>query len=217
MNGTDIEKQPDQFWQEIPYNKNSVSGDKNPAYEHGGKFSPYSKKFIKYQTGEADYKFGEEEGRRVWEDRQIRWQATMNAKSDEEKADINLRKIWRGCNVSRIERQLLGDLRAYNGDVGGQIRVRGQTSWVVGDIHYQNKIIEFNGDFWHANPKKYDADDIIYRNQTAAFIWAKDAKKIATLEGRGYSVLVVWESEYRKARKETVLKCLDFLGINHDI
>lgn len=28
----------------------AVSGDKNPAFNHGGKFSPYSKKFIKYEN-----------------------------------------------------------------------------------------------------------------------------------------------------------------------
>jgi hypothetical protein len=27
----------------------SVKGDKNPAYQHGGKYSPFSKKFIKYE------------------------------------------------------------------------------------------------------------------------------------------------------------------------
>lgn len=32
-----------------------VKGDKNPGYKHGGKLSPYSKKFIRYENGTANY------------------------------------------------------------------------------------------------------------------------------------------------------------------
>ncbi len=37
-------------------------------------------------------KFGEIEGRKIWNTRQINWQKTLSSKSDEEIADINLRK-----------------------------------------------------------------------------------------------------------------------------
>ena len=121
----------------------SVKGDKNPAYNHGGKFSPFSKKFIKYENvdevisnlgikaqqtakendnlsntiayylkrgktlDEAEElvrtsrtftlekciaKYGEEEGRRIWQERQDKWQATLKSKSQEEIDDINKRK-----------------------------------------------------------------------------------------------------------------------------
>lgn len=35
--------------------KDRVKGENNPAFNHGGKYSPYSKKFIKYQDGSAGY------------------------------------------------------------------------------------------------------------------------------------------------------------------
>ena len=38
-------------------------------------------------------KYGIVTGREVWNDRQDRWQATLNAKSDDEKDDINRRKV----------------------------------------------------------------------------------------------------------------------------
>ena len=32
------------------------------------------------------------------------------------------------------------------------------------DYYLDGKIIEFNGDFWHANPAFYDSDDILFAN-----------------------------------------------------
>lgn len=35
--------------------KNRMKGSNNPAFNHGGKLSPYSKNFVKYKDGSADY------------------------------------------------------------------------------------------------------------------------------------------------------------------
>lgn len=59
-------------------------------------------------------------------------------------------------------------------------------------------VIEINGDYIHANPKKYSADDIIRipgDSYTAAEKWERDAKKKAYLESKGYCVFVIWESD----------------------
>lgn len=59
--------------------------------------------------------------------------------------------------------------------------------------------IEYNGDFWHANPKKYKALDIpnSKRNDlTAKDIWEKDSKRIKSLrEEYDIQIIVIWESE----------------------
>lgn len=125
-----------------------VKGDKNPAYNHGGRLSPWSSKFIGYET-EDDFlkgkenvktaskttkrenpqndntkleyyiargmsldeaisarserqsvftfqkcilKYGEDEGKRVWQDRQNRWQESLYDRPKEEMDDINRRK-----------------------------------------------------------------------------------------------------------------------------
>lgn len=121
----------------------AMLGDKNPAYQHGGKLSPFSKNFINYkgneyienlkeqavQTKEENHnnpctveyyikrgmsedeaidalrerqttfsleicieKHGVEEGTRIWDNRQNRWQTTLNAKFQNEIDDINKRK-----------------------------------------------------------------------------------------------------------------------------
>lgn len=68
--------------------------------------------------------------------------------------------------------------------------------------------IEVQGDFWHANPEKY-ADDWInpVTKTSAKEIREKDEKKRVFLESKGYTVLYVWEKDYRE-NKETTLERL---------
>jgi G:T-mismatch repair DNA endonuclease (very short patch repair protein) len=56
-------------------------------------------------------------------------------------------------------------------------------------------IIEVFGDFWHANPKNYDADDLIFSTKRAKDIWEKDAIKKQVLENLGYTVYIVWQDD----------------------
>lgn len=57
--------------------------------------------------------------------------------------------------------------------------------------------VEFNGDYWHCNPKKYDA--LFEHRQsglTAKEIWEKDkVKHDCLIKERGIDILVVWESD----------------------
>lgn len=78
------------------------------------------------------------------------------------------------------------------------------------DFKYQNKIIEFNGDFWHANPLYYKKDDII-KETKASDIWQRDYNRNEWLKSAGYLILVIWENEYINYPKETLLKCKNFI------
>lgn len=61
----------------------------------------------------------------------------------------------------------------------------------------RKKIIEYNGDYWHANPKKYKPDFVVQqRGMTAKEIWEHDQHKIEKAMARGFEVLVVWESDF---------------------
>lgn len=61
----------------------------------------------------------------------------------------------------------------------------------------RKKIIEYNGDYWHCNPKKYNGDFYVKQaNCTATKIWERDALKTLTAKNRGFDVFTVWESEY---------------------
>ena len=67
--------------------------------------------------------------------------------------------------------------------------------------------IEFNGDLYHANPKKYLPSDIPKfrgnKTLTAKDIWEADRKKSLCLEkNRGIKLITVWESDYRDDPKK---------------
>lgn len=57
--------------------------------------------------------------------------------------------------------------------------------------------VEYHGDYWHCNPKKYHA---LYEHKQSGLlakdIWKKDKVKIDTImKERGFDVVVVWESD----------------------
>ena len=83
------------------------------------------------------------------------------------------------------------------------------------DYLLNNKIIEFNGDFWHANPKYYSANDELPRfdntKVVAKELWEADKKRYDALEKLGYKIKVVWESDYNENSKQVIADCLKFL------
>lgn len=78
----------------------------------------------------------------------------------------------------------------------------------------KKRIIEFNGDYWHANPTKYGSEAVISMKggRTAAQIWEADAAKIALAKQHGYDVKVVWESDYKKNPEKTITECIEWLN-----
>ena len=82
------------------------------------------------------------------------------------------------------------------------------------DYMLDNKIIEFNGDYWHGNPKMYKSGEIINMNGKNIIVdtlWNKDKKRILALKECGYDTLIIWEDDYLNRREETIKKCIDFL------
>jgi hypothetical protein len=76
--------------------------------------------------------------------------------------------------------------------------------YVVYDVKHGNCIIEFNGDYWHANPAIYAAEDQI-RGTSAQDIWNKDKNKLDIARDAGLNIMVVWECDYLN-HKEQVMK-----------
>lgn len=83
------------------------------------------------------------------------------------------------------------------------------------DYYLNGHIIEFNGDFWHANPKFYSADDKLPRPgsqyTTAKNIWKRDALRKKALEALGYRVMIVWENDYHTDAESVIADCVKFL------
>lgn len=88
------------------------------------------------------------------------------------------------------------------------------------DFSYINennkKIIEYNGDFWHANPMLYSAENVLSLRgfkKLASDIWKEDKKKIEMAKKYGYDVLVIWERDVltKDGLEYNLEKCLNFL------
>lgn len=168
-------------------------------------------------------KYGEVEGRRKWENRQEKWAKIMKIKYENGEYDKTPHNLLDSLS-SQIEQEFVTKLHIEMGlDINesyNALSSKYQYSIYscdykrrfVYDFVYGNKIIEFNGDFWHANPNKYDADDYIRDGNFAKDVWEKDAIKKKVAEGEDFEFFVVWESEFRKYPDETIRKCIEFIN-----
>lgn len=81
------------------------------------------------------------------------------------------------------------------------------------DFMINNKIIEFQGDYWHCNPKLYEASFYNKVKQLSAEeIWKYDKVKKECAEYYGYKILYIWEYDYNQNSEETLQKCIDFIN-----
>lgn len=91
--------------------------------------------------------------------------------------------------------------------------VRGSTRVHRVDFIFEDKIIEFFGDYWHGNPKKYSAGTYI-RKKKIEDVWQHDESKISDLRKNGYKVLVIWEDDYCKDPAGVLTLCEKFIYEN---
>jgi hypothetical protein len=86
------------------------------------------------------------------------------------------------------------------------------------DFLYKNKIIEFYGNIYHANPSIFSEHD--YPNPFSTLssieIWNKDKSRINEFIKNGYKVIVVWEKDFFDNQDYELLKCIDFLEVLSD-
>jgi len=83
-------------------------------------------------------------------------------------------------------------------------------TYVVYDIKHNNCIIEFNGNYWHANPRIY-VDSAIIRGNTAVDIRHRDMLKLKTVQDLGFSVMTVWEDEFNADKIATIAKVKEWI------
>jgi len=161
-------------------------------------------------------RFGEEEGLDVWNDRQIKWQNSLSSNG-------NIKGGY-----SKISQELFWDLlMTYNENDRINIFFHTKNFEVIlrsSNIYLYDftdtkrmKMIEYNGDQYHANPSIYGPDDTPHpyhktKKYCASKIWEKDSNKMELAKSNGYDLLVVWDSEYRKNPKQVLQKCIDFIN-----
>ena len=80
------------------------------------------------------------------------------------------------------------------------------------DYIIQNCVIEYNGSFWHADPRKFLPDTWhSVCNKNAKDIWDQDKERIDNLTGLGYNVLTIWSDDVKENKQNVIKKCKEFL------
>ena len=154
-------------------------------------------------------KYGKDKGTNVYNDRQEKWLKKLHA---------NFEKYGDGRS---IQSKWANDIKEHLALIGFDIPLK--EKWIRSngtdskaysyDLTIGNKIIEFNGDYWHMNPDNYDENDYNKtKKMTSNEIWQYDLDKIKLAESHGYDALTIWESDYRNNPKETIQKCVNFIN-----
>lgn len=118
----------------------------------------------------------------------------------------SLAKIANAPHLSKPSFRSLGEIELENfcrsicGDIESNKRI---SQWNVDVVSWtKNVIIEFFGDFWHMNPVKYGPDDIhCLFKRPASSIWERDERKVKDLKSKGFTVIIVWERDWRFERE----------------
>lgn len=162
-------------------------------------------------------KHGEEEGKKIFNERQAKWQTSLSSNG-------NLK-----MGYSKISQDLFYNLlESYNNKEKDKVYFATHNNeyclekenggiWLYDFVDtINNKIIEYNGDDYHGNPSKFKDDDNPHpfrKNITAQEIWDKDKIKIDVAINNGFEVLTIWDSEYRWGDKEKIInKCINFIN-----
>jgi hypothetical protein len=84
--------------------------------------------------------------------------------------------------------------------------------FVISNVKY---CIEFNGDYWHANPEMFSESQVPMKflGLTACEIWKKDKIKIESLVNLGYKVKIIWQKDINNINYDDIIS--DILESNN--
>ena len=232
--------------------KDRVSGDKNPAAGHGGLYSKFSDKFLKYdgltqeeinlhkkdvanksketkkanphnENTKIEYytsrgyseedaiqqlsirqstftlkkcveNYGEDLGKEIWTNRQDEWLYSYKTTNY---SKISQKLFWEICKEDSryLEAKFAENFNGTKKLDSDTTNYEAVVSGLKPDFLYKNKIIEFDGVYWHnsvANPMRESF---------------RDERLIEV----GYEVLHISETDYLENPQIEVSKCLNFL------
>lgn len=166
-------------------------------------------------------KYGEIEGYKKWKARQDKWQSTINSKSSEELEQINKKKIPKINGYSRISQKLFWNI--YNVikndfneiyfatlDENKELDESGKNyEYIVSksdgksallDFYIKdiNKVIEFDGDYWHGEKRGNQKRDEI--RESSIIEMNPDIK-----------ILHIKERDFNSDPENIIERCMEFI------
>jgi hypothetical protein len=162
-------------------------------------------------------KYGEEKGLKIFTEKQNKW---LNSLLTNGNMVIGYSKISQDLFYKILEMYDINDrYKVYFAEHNSEFKLDKKEGgvWLYDFTDIKSKrIIEFHGDMFHGNPKKYKAGDYPHpfrKHITAEEMWGKDKKKLDVAIENGFEVLVIWDSEYRWGNKQEIIdKCVTFLN-----
>lgn len=136
-------------------------------------------------------------GKKRFESGKYEWLRTKMSNAMKEKiANNNIKGYIR----SKAEDEIINLLKKENIECIPNYKIESKIFDIF--IPKLNLLIEYNGDYWHCNPKKYSSDYFnVKKQKTAKEIWEYDQKKLDLAIENGYLITIIWESEYKKNNK----------------
>jgi|LakMenEpi03Aug12_release.lakeMendotaPanAssembly.Ray.scaffolds.fasta_scaffold50111_5 hypothetical protein len=164
-------------------------------------------------------KYGEENGKKRFTERQNKW---LNSLLTNGNMVIGYSKISQDLFYKILEMYDISDRdKIYFATHNSEFKLDKKEGgvWLYDFTDIKNKkIIEFHGDMFHGNPKKYNSVDNPHpfrKHITAQEMWDKDKRKLDIAFENGFEVLIIWDSEYRWGNKQEIInKCVSFLNKN---
>ena len=146
--------------------------------------------------------------------------------TEETKARIATRKREQYCNgeihfrhykLSKAEREIAAYLKELGVVFKPQHHIDGIPYIYDFLFPEKNLIVEYQGDYWHANPRKYSPGTMLKIQNVGDVlvdsIWVRDAVKREAALQRGFEVVYIWEMDYKMAGSETIRRVLNAFGV----
>jgi G:T-mismatch repair DNA endonuclease (very short patch repair protein) len=159
-------------------------------------------------------KYGEIDGLKIWTERQKNWSEKVEimyknglfVKFKKEPYSNNEIELFSKVSERISKKTYFGENQFYR-----YFRDLGQT--FAYDFVLEKKVIEFNGDYWHCNPKLYKENFFNKSKQMfAKDIWNYDKIKMNSIENLGYESLIIWENDYKQNEEQVIQRCIDFIN-----
>lgn len=164
-----------------------------------------SKKQATFSMEKCIEKYGQEEGRKRWVERQKKWAKNYKKLNYSKKSQDLFREIYPDVSkkYNEIYFATLNESKIIKDDgKNNEYRLALNNRVIFPDFFVKDakKIIEFDGIYWHDHKRRNKPENQKRENE----------RDISILES-GYSILRINELEWDKDPDSTIKKCLDFI------
>ena len=176
--------------------------------EHDAK-AALSKRQNTFSLEKCIKKYGQSEGLEIFNQRQVKWLASFNNKSEEELADI-IRRRTKLSGTSKLEKFVVDELSKHF-ELETQFYLKSESKRFFYDIKIGNVLVEVNGDYWHANPRTYAPDALMrYKDKEcyASDIWKLDKEKTDHAKQCGFDIVHIWEMDLQN-NKDSIANLIE--------